>query len=775
MQRGHNGFLMALGVLCWGGLAGAQSPSETPAALPVLAVPSAAPEAPAQPIVEVPVQAAAARWQPPRLDAVHLDGSSIQLDGLLSEETWLRAARVTELTRTEPVEGGPGFGPVEWRVFYDEDALYFGARVHQPAGVLRAHINPRDDLGNDDTVNIYINPSPGADAGYVFRVNAMGVQRDMLSLNGVSSASWDGIWESAGQPLPDGYSVEVKIPFRTLRFSQVPEQTWGLGLAVFTASHAQIDFWPAISADRGSQFIQLGLLQGLRQIRPSHSLDIIPSLSLRYGGRANPGESFAWAAPKFVQLRQPGVVDPGLDLRYGVTSGLTANLTVNPDFSQVEADAAQLDYNLRFPLQLPEKRAFFLEGIANFETPIPLLYTRGVNDPVAGLKFTGKEGRMTVGFFSAWDQDAPPSRIRFDPKKVYQPSEFEDITGRDAITSVGRLAVDVAEGSRVGLFFAGKQLVDRDTTRLNARHELLSLDARLNLASIYFLTAQAGVSRTAKLGDSAPLAPFGMVNLRREDRRLQLIAEAAYYSPDFRAETSSLSRVGYLNTKATAGYKIEVNHPNLSYVQPSVTASLDRDATTFDRLDWSVTPSVTFQLPAQTTLTGSYAHGEEYYNGGRYAVRLGTLVATTSPASWLTTNLQLTGGARVNYNPEDSFLGQAVDAVLQLTLRPSNLSRIELSYIKSLFWSADGGTLIGDVNLLQLTAKYNLTPRWSVRGITQLHTYRRSLQSSLLLAYEYRPGTGLFLGVQDAEPTSSGALVPVDRRVFMKFSYLWSL
>jgi hypothetical protein len=708
------------------------------------------------------------------LAAMRIDGSAVKIDGRLDEQAWEEAPLITGMTRVEPVEGGPGFGEVEWRVFYDSDALYVSVRVHQPPGIVRAHVSPRDDLGNDDTVNIYLNPTPGTDVGYVFRINPMGVQRDIMSLHGKIDASWDGVWESAGQLLGDGYAIEVRIPFRTLRFPRAQED-WGIGFGVFTASRGQIDFWPAVTADHGSEFSQLALLRGVTTVERGRGLELLPTLTMRYGGSAPPGSrQLDWDSSEIVQLRQPGIIDPGLDLRYAVTSGMTANLTLNPDFSQVEANADQLDYNVRYPLLVQEKRPFFLEGLDNYDTPVPLLYTRSINDPAAGLKFAGKEGAFTVGLLSSWDQDPPPSRMTFDPARVPVRSAFDDMTGKDAITSVARITREVSPTASIGAFFANKVALRRDSGTLDGNHQLGALDARMNLGRVWFLTAQGGVAHTTG-GDAGELTDgFWFAEARRQDRRLTAAAESAYYGPEFRAETSALSRTGYLSNKGTLGYKIETNQPWLLYVRPELVGQLVHDAVGFERLDWAATPALALQLGGQTQLVGSYTHGEESYTGTRFPIRVGTLALSSSPTTWLSGNVSGTAGTRIHYDPMDAYRGKVVEVAAGLTLRLTRFLQVDGTYLKSLFWS-NMGELVEDVDLARLKVEYSFDARWSIRMISQLNTYRESLESSALLAYRLSPGTALYAGYQDSERLSDASPVKLDRRAFLKFSYLWQL
>jgi hypothetical protein len=730
-------------------------------------------------VAATPLPAPAFQPTPARLQVPRLAGNQIRLDGVLDEPVWTDAAVVSGLARAEPVEDGrAGFGSSEFRIFYDADAIYVGARVHQPRGVRRANVTPRDLLGNDDSVNIYLKPVQDSDIAYLFRINPLGIQRDVMFGYSNLVDTWDGVWDSASQLLPDGYAVEVRLPFRIFRFTREPVQNWGISLGVRTGSLGELALWPAYSSDRGNQLDQLGALEGMTQIHAGHDLDLMPSLVTRLAGSAEKGGDFVWDDRGVLHLRQPGTVDPGLDVRYGLTPGITASLTLNPDFSQIEADADQLEYNLRYPILLKEKRPFFLEGQNNFETPVPLVYSRGINDPVMGVKLAGTEGAFTVGVLSAWDQDSPRSRISFDPTVAHpRLTGFEDTAGKDVVTTIGRAQYTIGQGSRVGIFFADKVAVARADDERKAQQDLVAADLRLNPAKIYVLTTHLGLSRSAVLdgGDDAFTGVFYYVNARREARRLFIEAETAYYGESFRAETSDLARVGHAPSLLRLAYKLETGHSAVAYVRPEVTGNLVDRVSDFSRSDWSIVPAISAQLAGNTTVALAYHQGEEFYDGHEFAYRLVTAAVTSSPLSWL--DVQASGGAgdRVNYNPEDVFLGTAYEGSLGITLRPSPLTELDLSYVKSQLYRPSTDAPAQDVDIGRARLLYNFDSQWSVRGISEFNTFRESLSSSLLLSYVYKPGTVGYLGYQDHEPLGDAMDVRVERLVFLKVSILVGL
>ncbi|ACY18627.1 carbohydrate binding family 9 domain-containing protein [Haliangium ochraceum] len=699
---------------------------------------------------------------------------AVELDGVMNETDWQQAAPVRELRRARPVEDGrPGLGDAEFRLLYDRNALYIGVRVQQPPGVARAQIRPRDDLGNDDSINIYLKSRSAGGDGYVFRINPLGIKKDILIIGyDQTFGSWDAVWDAATSPLPAGYQMEVRIPFRILRISRDSRNELRIGFGVNSGALGQLDLWPRFSSERAHHLDQLGELLGVDDIDDGHRLDILPSVVFRYGGRGQADDSFAFDDSPVFRLRRPGYIDLGLDLLYQMQDSVTMGLALNPDFSQVEADPDQLDYNLRYPLLLEETRPFFLEALSTFDTPIPLLYTRSINDPVAGARMTGHLGKTTVSLLSAWDLDPPPSRIRFDPS-VENPvmSGFEAASEDEAFSTVARATVDLSRTARVGAFFANKHLRATDGGR-DANNFLASVDAHFTLGNNYTFTGQAGVSSAGAGGEDALTGGLGYLRFARDGRRLSLLAHSTYVSDEFRAETSNFSRVGYIPSLAQIAYRVEIERGGLVYVQPSIAAITNHDDGSFDLIDYSVAPALGLQFAGNTSATASVESGEEFYNGRRFDIQRATMTLATAPLAWLDGSISFGTGDQINYDPSDDFLGTSHEGSASLSLRPSLQAQLELRYLKSLFSRPEEPGFESNVDILRLKAVYSFDRKWTLRFISQLNTYSDSLQSNLLLAYLHSPGTAVYIGYRDDEPLSDASTVVVDRHLFVKLSYL---
>jgi hypothetical protein len=701
--------------------------------------------------------------------AVRLDGSSIVLDGVIDEPVWRQAAFVTGLTSFDPVEGQAPVAQASVWTFYDGDALYIAARIELPPGTGRARLAQREHWTNDDLFEVMLDPFLDRRTGYDFSITPYNVQIDYTIVDDEFSSAWDGVWDSATTRDDHGFTVEVRLPFRTLRFANAPVQDWGIGFGVFTGSHKQFDKWPAMSNDRGTMWAQLGVLRGLRDIQPSHNLDIIPTLGFGYGGTAV-GDRFAWDRSVLFRARDPALVDFGLDARYALTSAANLNVTLNPDFSQVEADTDQLAYNLRFPVLFDEKRPFFLEGVSIFSMPVPLLYTRAIVDPIAGVKLTGRSGPWSFGVLSVYDQ-LPLATLLVEGTR---PSGFDDPTNDDAITTVGRATYDVAPSSHIGVFAADKELVARDLGPTAVRNDVAAADALVTIQDVYAVVAQLAGSYTHD--DATDDHYDGLsysLTARRRDKHLIAELRSDYYAAGFRAETSSIPRVGIFASSATTTYQFNTDSDVLAYIAPGVDVTAIHDADTKNLLDDAIKPHIAARLGATTDASIYYSRGAETFVQRFTGIDVVGAKLATFPWSVVQATLDVQAGDQINYDPADPFLGHLAQATATLLLKPLESSELELHFTKSRLWRPDG-TVHTDAELYYGKLSTSFTTRMSLRVLTQLDTFQHQLASSVLFAYQIHPGTEGFAGYQELDQVGDTSRA-LDRRMFIKLSYRWQL
>jgi hypothetical protein len=467
--------------------------------------------------------------------APFVESVEVRLDGSLDEPVWQNATVMTGFTRYEPTEGVPASQRTEVRVFYAPDAIYFGIHAFDDDPErIQVTLAERDTPAySDDWVRIVLDTFNDNRQAYIFYVNPLGVQQDGLWIEGAEKKAGgqpidfnpDFIWDSNGRLTDDGWVVEVRVPYVSLRFREAEEQTWGINFARETKRTGFKEAWAPITSNRSSTLEQSGRLTGLRGLRPRRLVELNPIATGKVTGARTDAGAFQ---------REGFEPDVGLNARLGITSNLVLDATVNPDFSQLEADEGQIAVNERFGLFVPEKRPFFLEGTEIFQTPQRLVHTRQVVEPIGGAKVTGKLGSFNVAYLGALDQ-----------------SPLGAGEGDNALVNLMRLRRDIGAGSTVGML-----LTDRSLTESGGYNRVVGLDSRFLFAERYTLTTQLAGSWTREAGaaDALPTSPMLFLQLERAGRNLSWEARLNDVSPGFRAENGFITRLGDAQLFASAKY-----------------------------------------------------------------------------------------------------------------------------------------------------------------------------------------------------------------------------
>ncbi|HRH43392.1 MAG TPA: DUF5916 domain-containing protein [Pyrinomonadaceae bacterium] len=326
------------------------------------------------------------------------------IDGKLDDEIWKKSAVFRDFYQISPGDiTAPSRKTIAY-VGYDEKNLYVGIHAFEEPDKIRATIAKRDDVFADDNVRFTLDTFDDQRRAYVFYFNPLGIQADSVLTDGSQNGpdfSIDVVMESKGVILDDGYSVEVKVPFKSLRYTAGKGKFWGFNVGrQIPALNNENDSWMPITREVSS-LRQLGKITGLNDIKTERSLEIVPSITLSESGERIE-DSLQPLGSRI--LNHPIKQDIGVSLKFQVTPNVTLDAAINPDFAEVEADAPVVRANERFPIFFPEKRPFFLEGIDYFRTPLQVVNTRNIADPDAAVKLTGKTGRNTFGLFSAIDR-----------------------------------------------------------------------------------------------------------------------------------------------------------------------------------------------------------------------------------------------------------------------------------------------------------------------------------------------------------------------------------
>src|SRR5688572_15085634 len=460
--------------------------------------------------------------RPPRADL------SISIDGVLDEPIWSQAAVLSGFSQFSPVDGVPAHDSTQVFVWYSPTAIHFGVRAFEAHGAVHARLADRDRIFADDHIQIRLGTFNDGRQATVFAVNPLGVQADgtLVEQGGTRAGSFsaaqvaresadlnpDFVFQSKGRVTEHGYEVEIRIPFKTLRYQSRPEQRWGLHILRRVQHSGYEDSWVPAKRDAASFLAQSGHIEGLTDLRRGLVLDVNPEVTARtVGVRTADG---TWGS----ETDHPEV---GGNVRWGITNNLTMNGTVNPDFSQIEADAGQLAFDPRSALFFSEKRPFFLDGSEQFRTPSNLIYTRRIAQPLGAVKVAGKVSGTDIAFLTAVDDELPTTN------------------GHRPRFVIGRVQRDVGAQSRVGLAYTDRVVGDDWNRVANA-------DARFVFGKIYDARVQWAQSFTDERGREWN-APLWDARFARNGRRFGMRYSINGIDPEFVTRSGFISRPGITN------------------------------------------------------------------------------------------------------------------------------------------------------------------------------------------------------------------------------------
>jgi len=706
---------------------------------------------------------------------------AIQIDGKLDDAGWRGAVHWDV-----PYEWQPGDNirpPVdtEFYLAYDENYLYAAWHCADPEPqAIRAHLMDRDSINTfvqDDHVLLLIDTFNDERRAYQFRVNPLGVQADAFNAEteGVEDWSFDLIWDSAARITAEGWDVEIAIPFSQIRFaSGSGPQTWGfdVGRSWPRSVRHRMAAWPR-DRSRNCGLCQIDKVSGFEGMKVGLGLEITPTLT---GHRTEERASFPDGPFETADGRQ---FDPGLSARWGITSSLSLNAAINPDFSQVEADAAQLDVNERFALFYEEKRPFFLEGADFFATPIDAVFTRTVVDPDWGLKLTGKQGGNALGAFVARDNH---NALIFPGNQFSRQGFLED---QHVDSGVFRYRRDILSNSTIGVLYAGRQGDDY-------ANDVFGLDTAVRIDDsndfrLQYLRSGTEYPDAVAAQFDQPHGRFDgdalYANYTFQSRNWLFLGTWEDRDERFRADSGFVPQVD-IRRAVVHGQRTFWGEAEDWYdvirVDVDVRRTEDHDGQLTEQK--SVVTG-TYQGPWQSLVQAEVQERKEYF-GGRLFEGLSTVwgYVEMQPGAVAKFSLYLESGDAI-----DTFNVQVGDNLVinpTVELKLGRHVNLQLQHVLSRL-DVPGGELF-EANLSQLRLVYNFNVRAFVRAIVQYQDIRRdpllfpvpverqskSTFSQLLFSYKLNPQTVLFLGYSDNYAGFDGVgITQTDRTFFAKVGY----
>lgn len=767
--------------------------------------------------------------------------AGIAIDGNLNEAAWGNAALLTGFSQFAPSDGRPAADSTHVLVWYSPTAIHFGIRAYEAHGQVNANLADRDRIFSDDYVELQIGTFNDRRQAFMLAVNPLGVQGDGVvvetgnrgqgGFNGASNGreqadlSANFVFESKGRVTEFGYEVEIRVPFKSLRYQSKDPQDWGFHVLRTVQHSGHEDSWVPARRDAASFLGQGGTLKGLTGLRSGLVLDLIPSVTSRAQGVIQPdGWSYDYQKPEV-----------GMNVRWGVTNNLTLSGTANPDFSQVESDVGAVSFDPRSALFFPERRPFFLEGIEQFATPNNLVYSRRIVQPIAAAKLTGKARGTNIAVLSAVDDRVASFTGRFCGGAT------PTMSCANPVYNIARLQRDLGRGSRMGMLYTDK--IDGD-----AYNRVAEVDARIVFKRIWSARLQAAGSRTKAFvggttGFRTTNAPLWDTQLRGDGKKYGLTASLRGIDEDFRTQSGFISQPGVTQLRVdprvtwfgekgalfesttldvagdiTWKYSRFINgeHPRDNKLHWNLNSNL--------RGGWSLGTSVLFETfgydPGLYAAQGYYLERRrpgfpvDTVPFGEGTTRLGNLdyLINVGTPQWK----KFSGSLFALYGRDENFFEWAPARIWYVTVngawRPVDQLRVESQYQLQQFNRYADGSIVGVRHIPRLKTEYQITRATFFRLVGQYDMqrtdslrdesrtgfpilirtpggYRRAeasennnLRVDWLFSWQPNPGTVFFAGYGsthlaqlDVVSRTHSDLEPVEAGFFVKLSYLFRM
>ena len=684
-----------------------------------------------------------------------------KIDGDLSDQAWQGLGRELTFVGYTPSLGSPFPRKTTVYAAYDQKNLYFAFLCEDPdPGQLKGGIAPRDKVNDHDYIMVMIDSQNLQQSGFAFVVNPNGVQGDgIMDNDGNVDRDPDFVWTSGGRITEKGYQVEIALPLRTIRFKRGKEVSMNIGFARRDVRLGITATWPILATGAG---VTTRLHPMTFKDLPSPmTAEILPSFTSS-SNRVRESQE-RWGS-------RDAHNDVGINMKATFHSSITAEVTINPDFSQVESDSYQVEVNQRFPLFYGEKRPFFMEGMGVFElaasgngdflfyTP---LNTRNIVAPLWGAKVTGTQGQHQFGLLLSEDD----LKGRDDP------------SGSDkALFTVLRDRRSLGGDNYVGFLYSGREAGD-DYNRV------AGVDFSLRTFKDQQFSFYVMANGTKSGEESVKKGIASAVRYLHSSRRLYFDLLWEHFDTDFNMESAYLTRNGV--DKFQFGFVPQFFPKNLLSLQRYDTIIFGqtvRDHRT--GLDDQVfVIGHRFTLPHSVTLRGDFMAFQEGWIDKEYLFNKGRFQASCQPTKWLTLSGRFEFGGQLFYSETDPFKGHGTSYSLDAELQPTGSLSLESGFSRERLNREESEVYTVDLFDGRLT--YNINKHLFLRTTVRYNSYRKEWLKDLLLSFTYIPGTVVHFGYgaldvkqrwdEDHWTHRIGDYMKAKESLFFKVSYLWRI
>ncbi len=698
----------------------------------------------------------------------------------------------SNFVQREPDDGDPATERTEVYVGYDSEHLYaiFLAFDSSPDQI-RANLSSRENIDGDDFVGLTVDTFNDQRAAFSFRTTPLGIQWDARWTEGSSrrggfDTTLEAVWDSEGQLTDQGYMAKMAIPLRSLRFPDTENQLWRVQFEREIPRLAETTFWPRYSIDIEGRLNQTALMSGINNVSPGNNFQLIPFLFAR---EVDALDRNATGGPKFDTSSEQ---DVGLDAKFVFNDSMVLDLTLNPDFSQVESDEPQVTVNQRFEVQFPERRPFFVENADFFATDSDLVFTRRIVDPEGGLRFTGRAGNYGFGTILINDEAPGLNRADTDP-----------LSGEKANIAIVRAFRDISDQDRVGFLFTDREFGD-------GYNRVASIDGRFRFDNNWTTQVQfVGTDSEPALGGDSTSGYQRNIQVNRTGRMLNTHTHFIETTSDFRAELGFANRFFRPDTSGLHN-RVALNffpdNPNIN--SWNVTAFgvylEDNDDT---RIYTQLGPSVGVNFDT-TRIGASWTDYTEILQPGDYPGLLTTRVYdyddwqvnfSNNTLESLEFDVSYRAGTTLNLVPPVGMLPNVADTFrfdAELLWRPIDQLRVANTYLLTELETRSGGSKVFTNEIFRSNWNYQFNREMSLRFIAQYEhtdagpatrlTDSENLNFDLLLRYVINPWSAFYIGYNTNQSNfdivemegQRELIVANDLRrdgdqIFVKFSYLF--
>jgi hypothetical protein len=675
-----------------------------------------------------------------------------KLDGILDDEAWAgEPLPLDGWSSYNPMRGEAPAEKTQVWIGYDEEALYFAFRCldTQPERI-RTTISRRDNAFGDDWVGLSLDSSRAGQLAYHLFVNPNGIQMDALQ-SGSTGEDFapDWVWQSAGHIGADGWSAEIRVPLENIRFHSGADVRMGVLFWRRLSRTGVSASWPEMTP--GKWVFESNATVSFDELQSRRLFEMIPSAT--FSGNQVRSDRARWNS-----TRARG--DVGVSVKYGLTSAVTLDATVNPDFSQVESDAFEVEVNQRFPVFFSEKRPFFMEGLGLFNlagtggdsTMRTAVHTRKIIDPSAGLKLTGAAGRHTFGVLSS--ADAAPEGTR-----------------QRAFTVV-REVMNFGRGRYAGLLVS-------DTEFGKDHNRVVGGDVAFKRGDHFQGNAAFLTSNSQTLDGQSSQGQGGQASYDYSTRRFTVAGQAEHYDPGFRMDTAFINRVGLTRGWQYQALNFYPSHPRYRWIKrinPFVWVSGAEDRTQ-KGTEIFYLPAVRFNFTRAGYMRVDYGTGHETFAGRKFEIGRMMVDGGAQVTRWLNISGGTQAGPSIFYDVEAPYQGDRRSANMRIGLQPSARIYSNTSYSFVRFSNRATGLEVYRVHVLNLRNTYQFTPRFFMRAVAQFDSSRKRVLGDFLASYELSPGTVLHAGYgslfgRELDGLHMDGYTATARALFVKASYL---